>query len=198
MKIGIFGGTFNPVHNGHLTIAEKAQTQFGLGRVLFVPTATPPHKSEPDLADAAHRVEMLRLAVAGKSGWDCDEREVRRGGVSYTIDTLKQFRREQPKEDLFLILGSDNLLSFAQWRQPEAIAYIVKALVYPRPGAPLPANPKDFRDSTGIHLDYRVIEGVELRIAASEIRALLHDKKDASRLVPPKVLAYIQSHGLYS
>lgn len=197
MKLGIFGGTFNPLHNGHLKIAEEAEKQFSLDRIFFVPTCLPPHKVEPVLASAEQRLEMVQLILKGHPKWTCSELEIRRGGASYTIDTLNSFRKENPQANLFLILGADNLLTFNRWREATSVASMASILVYGRPGFPLPENSSELCEQFDIELDYHVIQGAEMKMSSSEIRNSIQNKKNVSGLVPPAVLTYIKEHGLY-
>lgn len=197
MKLGILGGTFNPPHNGHLAIASQAQHQFSLDRILFMPAFLPPHKVEPEDAGHWQRYEMVRMAVSGHASWECSDLEIRRGGPSYTVDTLKSLQAEHPGAELFLMVGSDNLLSLDSWREPERISAMATILAFERPGSPLPGEPDDLRKRLKLALNYRVIEGPAIDISSSQIRQLIREKKNASELVPPGVLSYIQAHGLY-
>ena len=199
MKLGIYGGTFNPVHNGHLQIAEAAQNQFGLDRILFIPACIPPHKGpdEGGLAAGGDRMAMIRLACKGRAGWECDELELRRGGASYTVDTLKDLRARHPTASLFLIVGSDNLLTFDRWRDPDKAASMAVILVYERPAFGLPPDLAAFGRRLKLKLDARRIQGAPVDISSSEIRRRIREKKTVSELVPSGVLSYIQAHGLY-
>lgn len=197
MKLGIYGGTFNPIHNGHLSIASNAQQQFSLDRIIFIPVHLPPHKTEPDDAGHWQRYEMVQSAIAGHKGWECSDIEISRGGSSYTVDTLKALRAEHPADEFFLIVGSDNLLCLDSWREPERVSSMAIILAYERPGHTLPAHPSELRQRLKLTIDYRVINGSALNIASSEIRKMIREKKNVSELVPPGVLSYIQAHGLY-
>jgi len=197
MKLGIFGGTFNPTHNAHLLIASKAQEQFSLDRIMFIPVHLPPHKTESDDAGHWQRYDMVRLAIASHKNWECSDIEITRGGSSYTVDTLKALRIEYPDAEFFLIVGSDNLLSLDSWREPERVSSMAIILAYERLGHALPTHPNELRQRLKLTIDYRVIEGAALDIASSEIRKMIREKKNVSELVPPEVLTYIQAHGLY-
>ncbi|HCV44317.1 MAG TPA: nicotinate (nicotinamide) nucleotide adenylyltransferase, partial [Bacteroidetes bacterium] len=129
MNIGIFGGTFNPPHCGHLIVAERVREEFGLAKVLFVPSSVSPHKQNLALVDPAHRLEMVQLAVLGQQNFESSSTEIVRGGVSYTIDTLEQLRRVYPGATLHLLVGMDNLGEFATWKSPERIANLSKVVV---------------------------------------------------------------------
>lgn len=192
MKLGIYGGTFDPVHNGHLRIATQAERQFQLDRVIFIPTCVPPHKNAAgDGASSADRMEMLQLALGDSKRWEASDIEIRRGGISFTVDTLELMRKQRPSSELFLIMGSDNLLDLDRWRQPEKVASMAVLLVYERPGFPVTGHPPQ------IKADVRAIQGAPMTVCSSKIRRNIREKKNVSELVPPRVLSYIQAHGLY-
>lgn len=119
MNIGIFGGTFNPPHIGHLIVAERVREELGLGKVLFIPSAISPHKQHLDLADPAIRMEMVQLALLGHEFFEPSPIELERSGVSYTVDTLEQLKRIHPGDALHLLVGMDNLVELPTWRSPE-------------------------------------------------------------------------------
>src|SRR5271166_5246780 len=133
MRIGVFGGTFDPVHLGHLILAEQCREQGRLDQVLFVPAASPPHKQSQALTPFAQRVEMLALAIAGQPAFRIDELEKDRPGPSYTVDTLEQLKERQPAAELFLILGSDTLLDLPHWHGPARVAALATLVVVARP-----------------------------------------------------------------
>jgi len=133
-RLGIFGGSFNPVHQGHLVMAECCREQAGLDRVLFVPAATPPHKQAANLAPCDVRLEMLRLAVGGHPDFDVLADECERGGTSVTIDTVRDLRQRFPADDFRLILGVDALASLPTWRQPRELLELVRPLILVRQG----------------------------------------------------------------
>ncbi len=197
MKLGIYGGTFNPVHNGHLIIASSAQQQFSLDRMVFMPAFLSPHKTAPEDAGHWQRYDMVRMAIAGRKGWETSDLEIRRGGASYTVDTLKALRQQHPNAEFFLVVGSDNLLSLDSWQEPEKVSSMAVILVFQRPGFPLPAAPDELKQRLKWTLDYRVITGAAMDISSFEIRRMIREKKNVSELVPPAVLSYIQAHGLY-
>src|SRR5262249_13885714 len=132
MRIGIFGGTFDPVHLGHLIVAEQCREQARLDQVLFVPAARPPHKVEHRLTPFAQRVEMLALACAGHPAFKVEEMEKDRPGPSFTVDTVEQIHNRQPEAELFLLLGADTLHDLPHWYEPARIARLVELLVVPR------------------------------------------------------------------
>ncbi|MCC9604836.1 nicotinate-nucleotide adenylyltransferase [Blastopirellula sp. JC732] len=138
MRLGIFGGSFSPVHFGHLLLAEYAREQLSLNEVWFVPAATPPHKLDQALASDADRVAMLQMAIAGNEAFTVCPLELERGGVSYTVDTLKQIKELLPDAELFLLIGGDSLAEFPTWRNPAEICQLAAPAVMRRPGSPEP------------------------------------------------------------
>src|SRR5262245_8805646 len=137
MRIGVFGGAFDPIHFGHLIIAEQCREQAKLDQVWFVPTARPPHKDAQALTPFDRRVEMIRLAVAGNPAFLVEELEKDRPGPSYTADTLNELQRRNPGAELYLILGSDCLPDLPMWHEPKRIIVAAKLLVVARPGWPV-------------------------------------------------------------
>jgi nicotinate-nucleotide adenylyltransferase len=121
MKRGIFGGTFNPPHVGHLIVAEYVRAELSLDKIVFVPAAIPPHKLGQEIIPAEHRLAMLRLAVEGNNHFDVLDIELNRGGVSFTVDTLRQLREHDPANELYLLIGMDNLVDFHTWKSPQEI-----------------------------------------------------------------------------
>src|SRR5262249_2907331 len=133
MRVGVFGGTFDPVHLGHLILAEQCREQGALDRVLFLPAARPPHKQERELTAFDRRVEMLALALAGHTAFAIDELEKERAGPSYTVDTLGLLRQRDPQAELFLILGADSLVDLPFWYEPAKIVELANLLIVARP-----------------------------------------------------------------
>src|SRR5262245_16024054 len=138
MRLGIFGGSFDPVHTGHLILAEQCREQARLDRVLFVPAARPPHKTR-ELTPFHHRAEMRTLAIAGNPAFVVDELEKDRPGPSFTADTLEQLHQREPEAELWLILGADSLFDVPRWYRPERILELAGLLVVGRPGSPPPS-----------------------------------------------------------
>jgi nicotinate-nucleotide adenylyltransferase len=133
-RIGLFGGSFDPVHLGHLLVAQAAREELELERLFFIPAAQSPFKPASQPTSANERLRMLRLALAGQAWCDVDEQETRRGGVSYTIDTVRDYARRFPGTSLFYLIGADHLPKLAQWRASEELARLVEFVVIPRPG----------------------------------------------------------------
>lgn len=191
MRLGIYGGTFDPVHVAHLALAEHCREQARLDQVLFVPAARPPHKLEQPLTSFHHRVEMLELAIAGYPPFQISMLEKDRPGPSYTVETLRLLRDERPADELFLILGSDSLQDLPTWYQPEEIAKLATLLVVQRSGHPLPAQPlAAFR--------HVLVKMPLLDVASRDLRARVRTGSSIRYLVPRSVECYLATHKLYS
>jgi nicotinate-nucleotide adenylyltransferase len=192
MRIGIMGGSFDPVHLGHLGVARAVAQALGLDRVLLVPAAQAPLRSEPVCASAAHRLAMLEIATAGARELAVSDVELQRGGVSYTVDTLRSLRTDRPGDEWVWIVGEDQLARLPQWAEREALVQLTEFAVYGRPGcerAPPPVIPG---------LRVRRIEGPEWPISSTAIRARLRRGESLGGLVPDKVIEYIRENGLYA
>ena len=195
MRLGVLGGTFDPMHNGHLATAEAAIECAELDEVVFVPTGTPPHRP-PAVATAAQRLEMSRLAIAGDSRFAVSDVEVNRTGPSYTIDTLLALRNANPHAELFLILGWDAAALFRTWHRPEEVSALARIVVVPRPGR----RPPTAEDLVGAGFNRgRVIlcERATPAISASDIRTAMREGRSVSDLVPEQVERYIATGHLY-
>src|SRR5438093_1338848 len=141
-RIGLFGGSFDPIHLGHLLVAQSAIEELGLDRLYFIPAAQSPFKPENQPAPAAARLQLLRLALAGKTNCEVDDQEIKRGGASYTIDTLRDYARRFPQAELFYLIGADNVASLPEWREAEELARLAEFVAIPRPGeTPTPFPP---------------------------------------------------------
>ncbi len=189
-NIGIFGGTFDPPHVGHLIIAESAREQLGLSKVLFVPASHAPHKRGKSSTAPLHRLRMLRLAVRGHRDFRASDVEIRRGGVSFTVDTLRHLRKTHPIATLWLIVGSDNLRDIFSWREPEVILQLCRIAVYERPGFSI-------RNDVLRRTRARVLEGGALELSATIVRRLQGRSRSIRFIVPPSVERYIARHRLY-
>jgi nicotinate-nucleotide adenylyltransferase len=144
-QIGLFGGSFDPVHLGHLLVAQAAMEELGLNRLYFIPAAQSPFKPEHQPSPAAERLRLLRLALAGQTKYEVDEQEIKRGGTSYTIDTLRDYARRFPQVGLFYLIGADNVASLPGWREAEELARLTEFVAIPRPGESPAAFPPSFR-----------------------------------------------------
>jgi nicotinate-nucleotide adenylyltransferase len=189
MKIGIFGGTFDPVHRGHLQLAQNARTQFSLDKVIFVPAYLPPHKQDiPGLASPKDRYEMVRLAVEGEPFLELSDCELQREGVSYTFDTLIAFEKKYPDASFFLIMGKDAFEGLDIWHRSAELKKKVQFLVAKREN-------HEIRAPKGARAEW--IQMPLCPVSASGIRAAIKQGKNVDDYVSPKVLQYIRAHGLY-
>ena len=189
-NIGVFGGTFDPVHAVHLRIARAARDAAGLDRVLFMVANVPPHKSGEVAACAEDRLAMVAAAVAGERGFEASRLEMDRPGPSYTADTLRALRAEQPDARLFLILGYDSALDLPKWREPGVILELAELLVVCRPHCDRPLPP--VLQKRAVLLPF-----AEDALSSTEIRERLAAGGDVSGLVPPGALRVIREKGLY-
>ena len=201
MKIGVFGGTFNPIHRGHLAAASAAAGQLSLDKLLLIPDAIPPHKPLPSgSAGAEERLEMVQLCTAEVSApAEVLDLELRRQGASYTCDTLAQLREQYPEEELFLLMGSDMFLSFETWRQPERICDLATLAVFSRreesEAAAFARQKQHLEETYGAHI--RVLENPEVvEISSTELREKLSRGAGRAYLTEP-VYGYILRKGLY-
>jgi nicotinate-nucleotide adenylyltransferase len=192
MKTGVFGGTFDPPHIGHLIIAQHVLQDLRLDRIVFVPGATPPHKQDRQISMAEHRLAMLRAAVAGNPGFEVSDAEIRRGGVSFTVDTLLEMQSARPEDALYFLLGMDNLPEFATWKSPERIMRISQLVVMTRPGFSPDLPPLL---SEGRPILCRV---PAIGVSSSMVRQLVGEGKSIRYVVPDAVESYVASHGLYA
>ena len=184
VRIGVFGGTFDPVHVGHLAIARAALEAVPLDRVLFVPARRSPLKDRGPFAGAADRLAMLETAVADEPRFSVSRAELERDGPSYTVETLERLGGE---DELFLILGSDALADFPRWKDPERIARLATLLVADRPGAPVPAA----------DAPVRMFDAPRLDISSRELRARVARGRSLRYLVPEAAWRHIEARGLY-
>lgn len=198
-RIGLLGGTFDPVHCGHLALAESALAAFGLDSVLFLPSAVTPHKRHRHVAAAEHRVEMLRLALAGRPRLEISRLELERGGVSYTVDTLAALRERHPDWDLWLLLGMDSLRELHFWHRVDDLLALCTVATLERPGIDRPLEDvPGFPPEVSRKLLQTVARGRPVAVSSSEIRARIAQGRPIGYLVPPSVEAYIQEHRLYA
>ncbi|UCG10374.1 MAG: nicotinate-nucleotide adenylyltransferase [Dehalococcoidia bacterium] len=198
MKIGVLGGTFDPVHLAHLAVAKAVKAELGLSEVIFVPAGQPWLKADNYISAAEHRVQMVRLAIAGKSYFRLSTVEIDRPGPSYTVDTMAELREQIGAEDeLYFILGWDNLAELPRWREPARLIKLCYLVAVPRPGYPVPDLKKLEGKIPGIARRVIVMDKPQLDISATEIRKRLTRGKPINDLVPEAVAEYIKRHGLY-
>src|SRR5208282_5998120 len=179
MKIGLFGGSFDPVHLGHLLVAQAAVEELGLDRLFFIPAAQSPFKPDSKPAPAAVRLQLLRLALAGKPNCEIDGQEIRRGGVSHTVDTLRDYAKRFPGAKLVCLIGGDHAPKLDEWREASELAKLAEFVVIPRPGEPAVKFPAPFRG--------RILKGFPVEISSSQIRARVKAGLPVDHLVPPAV-----------
>jgi len=187
MKIGILGGTFNPIHIGHLILAQEAMEKISLDKIIFVPAYLPPHKDNSDIAGAGLRLEMVKLAIKGNKCFVVSDAEIKRDGRSYTIDTIKEFKKRYPQDELYFIIGSDLLKYLDEWKDLGEIISMVKFIVATRPGYSLSEIPS--------YIKTVAIRAVD--VSGFEIRERVKEGKSFRYLVPEEVYRYIARKGLY-
>lgn len=188
-RVGLFGGSFNPVHLAHLLVAQAATEELSLDRLFFVPAAQSPFKLGIEVAPADLRLRMLRLALAGQTRWEVDEQETRRGGVSYTIDTVRDYAARFPASELIYLIGADHVSQLPKWRDATELAQRVVFAVIPRPDEPPATLPASFR----LHQ----LLGFPLGVSASQIRERVQAGLPIDFLVPPGVAEVIARQQLY-
>jgi nicotinate-nucleotide adenylyltransferase len=218
MRLGLLGGTFNPIHNGHLAIARQTREALGLDRILFIPTSDPPHKSHDNLAPAKDRYEMVRLAIASDPLFSISDVELRRAGKSYSIDTIRVVQKEYGADTtLFFLIGLDAFLDFPSWREPETLLSLCSFVVISRPGLSFQSlstmtllPPLHIESLADLDAGRRSIWEVEIgkqrliclrlppsEVSASDIRRRLGQNMPVANLLPPLVESYILHHHLY-
>ncbi len=195
MRLGILGGTFDPIHFGHLFIAEEARCSHSLNRVLFLPNGRPPHKESDGLTTASHRLEMTRIATKTNSNFLCSSIETDRTEVSYTVDALKTIQEAYAGSELFYIAGVDAIAELMTWKEPEKVIELTRFLAVTRPGYDLELLkkklPETYLERIGI------LETDSPDISSSVIRARLNSGLTVRYLLPEAVLDYIEKHRLY-
>ncbi|MDZ7264235.1 MAG: nicotinate-nucleotide adenylyltransferase [candidate division KSB1 bacterium] len=193
IKVGLFGGSFDPIHNGHLTLAIWTQKALSLDRIIFVPAATPPHKLHHAITSAEHRLHMVELAIQNLPQFEVSAIEIERQGISYTIDTVVYLRKKYrlTKKELYLIIGADNLSEFSTWKDPDRILRLCQVVALPRPHVPLTALP------AAIQRQVILLAAPLIDISATEIRQRIKNREPISHFVPPAVEEYIYQQQLY-
>lgn len=188
-RIGLFGGSFNPVHLGHLLMAQAALEELGLSRLFFIPAAQSPFKPDLKLAPATERVRLLRLALAGQSRCAIDDQEIARGGVSYSVDTVRAYAERYPGVELWFLIGGDHPRLLPRWREAETLAALAHFAVIPRPGQEADALPAPFRGTS--------LRGWALDVSASQIRDRVRAGLSIEWLAPAAVAEAIRNYRLY-
>lgn len=193
-KIGIMGGTFNPVHNAHLIMARYAKEQYGLNNIIFMTSGNPPHKQNVNMPDAEVRHKMLRLAIGADDDFTADDYEVKSSSYSYSVNTLKYLKGIYPNDRIYFIIGGDSLKDLPKWYKPREILSMCTLLVYPRKGDTEGQISKIKKMYGG---EIYPISSPELEISSTEIRKRLTEGKSVRHMIPDRVLEYIEENKLY-
>lgn len=199
-RIGVLGGTFDPIHIGHLLIAEHAREELKLDEVRFIPAAVSPLKLDRVALDAKHRLEMVQLAIGGNEHFHVDDRELQRGGTSFTVDTLAELSDEMPDSELVFLMGGDSLMEFHRWQTPERICKLAFVAIIARGGLPKPDMnllakhlPRDHQEGLDAHL----VPMPQVEISSTDIRSRIGAGRSIRYQVHPGVESYIQANRLY-
>jgi nicotinate-nucleotide adenylyltransferase len=188
-KVGIFGGTFDPIHNGHLITTQSVRELRNLDKIIFVPSFVSPHKPNIKSASPKHRLNMIKLAIEGVDFFDYSEYEIDKGGISYTVDTLQEFKKRY--DELEFIIGYDNIFTFHTWKNPNEILELAKIIVLKRKSS----IPRSFKDKFVKAATFVQTRGIE--ISATDIRERVKKGMPINFLVPEKVKEYIYKNNLY-
>jgi len=189
-KVGIFGGTFDPIHLGHLITAQSVREIRGLDKIIFIPAFISPHKSEVKTSSPEDRLNMIKLAIEGVSFFAHSDIEIEKGGVSYTIDTLRELKSKY--DQMEFIIGYDNIFTFHTWKDPDEILKLAKVVVLKRRSS----HPPPFEDKYVHEAEFVETRGIE--ISATDIRKRVKNEMPINFLVPPTVMEYIYKHKLYT
>jgi nicotinate-nucleotide adenylyltransferase len=196
-RLGILGGTFDPIHHGHLVAAEEARYQLDLDQVLFVPAGSPPHKPWRPISPAADRLRMIELAIAARPHLALSRVDVDRAGPCYTLDTLRLLRAEWgPGPTFYFIEGADSLAEIATWYRPQRLIELTELAVVERPGVEIDLPRLESR-LPGLTARVHWVQMPQLEISASDLRARVQEGRPIAFLVPPAIEVYISEHGLY-
>jgi nicotinate-nucleotide adenylyltransferase len=201
MRIGIFGGSFDPIHHGHLILAENCREQAKLDQVWFMPCAMSPHKTDGANSTARQRIEMIELALSGHEAFVLSKLEIERGDVSFTVDTLAEIHTSNPDEELFLLMGDDSLESFSRWKEPGRICELATPVVVNRPGSGKVdlSVLKEYVDAERFKLfEQMAIESPQIEISSSQIREKVGQGKSIRFLTPRSVEKYIETQKLFA
>ena len=189
-KVGIFGGTFDPIHLGHLITTQSVREIRNLDKIIFIPAFISPHKSEVKTSSPKDRLNMIKLSVNDISFFDYSDMEIKKGGVSYTVDTLRELKKQY--DELEFIIGYDNIFSFHTWKDPDEILKLAKIIVLKRKSS----HPPPFKDEYYRQAVFVETRGIE--ISATDIRERVKNEMPINFLVPLNVMEYIYTHKLYT
>lgn len=194
-KIGLFGGTFNPPHIGHLLIAKRIKNEFNLDKIIFIPAYHPPHKKPYDIIDAKHRLNMIEMLIKNEHNFVVSDFEIKKHSVSYTIDTIKHFINYFTKQELFFIVGSDNFYYIESWKDYKNLLYMVNFIIYIRQGF----TRKKILDKHKNIINEKIFWSLQnnIDISSSEIRLKIRNGKNCKKDVGEKVWDYIIKNNLY-
>lgn len=191
MNIGIYGGTFDPPHSGHLIVAEHVAAALGLDKIFFIPSFRSPHKQQGESGAPEHRLAMTRLAVSGNPRFECLEIEIIKPEISFTVTTLETLKIQHPADSFTLLIGMDNYQTFHRWKEPKRILELAMLAVMNRPGYPRQVNEVIGTEHTAF------VDVPEIGISSSEIRARIRSGHSIRYLVPDPVMEYLETHSLY-
>jgi nicotinate-nucleotide adenylyltransferase len=198
-RVGLFGGSFNPIHHGHLLVARSLHEHLRLNRTFFLPSRQPPHKSSESLAETGHRIRMTALAVAGEPHWTVDEFDARRNDPCYTIETIEHFQRQLPAAELFWFIGSDSLMDLPSWHRAADLVRSCTIVTAARSGRAVDPAPLEaaFGPAAARNLIARIVPTPVIDVSSTDIRRRVAEGKSIRNLVPEPVRDYIAAHGLY-
>ncbi|NIR48682.1 nicotinate (nicotinamide) nucleotide adenylyltransferase [candidate division KSB1 bacterium] len=193
MKIGLYGGTFDPIHIAHLIIAQYIKEELHLSKVIFIPSGSPPHKEV--YSAKALRLKMVQASIQGNPDFDCSEIEIHGSDTNYSVETILRLKKELDisAQSLFWIIGSDNFMDFPKWKEPEKILQMCNVVVFPRESNDFEKAPPEFKHHESVHL----LDAPILQISSTEIRTLIQQERSIKYLVPPPVERIIRSNNLY-
>lgn len=199
MKIGLFGGTFDPVHIGHLVAARLAKEALNLDRMIFMPSGVPPHKLGKEITEGTIRLQMLLLAVGDQPDFEVSDWELSKEGPSYTVETLEYFSKQYPKDELYFVMGADMLCDLPNWSNPSRILELVQIIGMARPGFALEECRLSLRQTLPA-ADHRIhyVDIPELELSSTWLRGRLHNRLSVQYLIPEKVIRFIEENGLYA
>lgn len=198
MKVGLMGGTYNPIHLGHLIISEYIRTNFPLDKVIFIPTGDPPHKDNKELISAIDRFNMTKLAIESNPYFDISSIEIKREGKSYSSDTIDEFLKEMHEDELYFIIGSDTLFELEKWKNIKNIFKKIRFIVAGREGLSdnnIEDKVEEYRKKYNSNIVY--VSGPKIEISSTMIRECVAEEKSIRYLVPWEVEEYIKTHRLY-
>lgn len=197
MRIGIMGGTFNPIHNAHLMLAELAREEYKIDKLLFMPSGNPPHKQEEKPVPAEHRGEMCRLAIEDNPDFLYCDYEINKSELSYTANTLEYFKNKYPKDELYFIIGGDSLCALETWYKPEKILAFCTILVFERSGVCESTTAEIARLAEKYGANIKLIHAPKFDISSSQIRERIAGGKTVRYMIPAEIIDYINEHKLY-